>query len=76
MGQNAGGNIDADPDFVSPGHWDLNGVWVDGDYNIQSSSPCAEAGTSSGAPSVDRNGKSRPYPDYGNFDMGAYEYHP
>jgi len=38
------GNIDADPLFASPGHWDSNGtpgdpnddVWVDGDYHLKS----------------------------------------
>jgi hypothetical protein len=38
------GNIDADPLFVEPGHWDLNGTpddasddfWVDGDYHLKS----------------------------------------
>jgi len=38
------GNIDVDPDFVSPGYWDLNSTpedanddfWVDGDYHLQS----------------------------------------
>ena len=30
------GNIDADPCFASPGYWDSNGVWVDGDYPLKS----------------------------------------
>lgn len=38
------GNINADPCFVDPGYWDLNGtpedanddVWVDGDYHLKS----------------------------------------
>jgi hypothetical protein len=38
------GNIDADPRFADPGHWDDNGtpenlsdgVWVDGDYHLKS----------------------------------------
>ena len=38
------GNIDADPSFADPGHWDDNGtpenlsddVWVDGDYHLKS----------------------------------------
>ena len=38
------GNIDADPCFVQPGHWDSNGTpndanddfWIDGDYHLKS----------------------------------------
>ncbi len=38
------GNVDADPCFVSPGYWDVNGtpedmnddVWVEGDYHLKS----------------------------------------
>ncbi|MHC4676353.1 MAG: right-handed parallel beta-helix repeat-containing protein, partial [Planctomycetota bacterium] len=38
------GNIDADPCFVEPGYWDINGTpddanddfWVEGDYHLQS----------------------------------------
>ena len=38
------GNIDADPGFADPGHWDPNGTpdaidddfWVDGDYHLKS----------------------------------------
>jgi len=38
------GNINVDPGFVAPGHWDLNGTpadpdddfWVDGDYHLLS----------------------------------------
>ncbi len=28
------GNIDADPCFVEPGYWDVNDLWVDGDYHL------------------------------------------
>jgi parallel beta-helix repeat protein/predicted outer membrane repeat protein len=37
-------NIDDDPCFVAPGFWDANGLWHDGDYHLQSASPCIEAG--------------------------------
>ena len=50
-------NIDADPDFVVPGHWadrtdpnkraaagDTNAVWVGGDYHLKAGSPCIDAG--------------------------------
>jgi len=30
------GNSDADPCFIEPGYWDVNGVWVDGDYHLKS----------------------------------------
>ncbi|MFZ0033806.1 MAG: right-handed parallel beta-helix repeat-containing protein [Sedimentisphaerales bacterium] len=30
------GNIDADPCFVEPGYWDVNGLWLDGDYHLKS----------------------------------------
>ncbi|MHC4645266.1 MAG: right-handed parallel beta-helix repeat-containing protein [Planctomycetota bacterium] len=38
------GNMDADPCFVQPGHWDSNGVWVDGDYRLAAGSLCVDAG--------------------------------
>jgi len=30
------GCISSDPCFVEPGHWDGNGVWIDGDYHLKS----------------------------------------
>jgi hypothetical protein len=47
------GNIDADPCFVSQGYRDSNSTpadtnddfWVDGNYHLQSSSPCIDTGT-------------------------------
>ncbi|MBL7152900.1 MAG: right-handed parallel beta-helix repeat-containing protein [Phycisphaerae bacterium] len=38
------GNIDADPLFVSPGHLDPDGLWIDGDYRLLPGSPCINAG--------------------------------
>jgi len=38
------GNINADPYFVEPGYWDVNGVWVDGDYHLLGGSPCIDTG--------------------------------
>ena len=46
------GNIDSDPHFADPGHWDDNGTpddsaddyWVDGNYRLLASSPCIDAG--------------------------------
>jgi parallel beta-helix repeat protein/predicted outer membrane repeat protein len=37
-------NIDDDPCFVSPGSWDANGFWNDGDYHLLPASPCIETG--------------------------------
>ena len=38
------GNIAADPCFVSPGYWDTNGLWINGDYHLRSDSPCINKG--------------------------------
>ncbi|GAG11292.1 unnamed protein product, partial [marine sediment metagenome] len=53
---NAGGNIDADPNFVDPGYWDTNetpsdltdDIWVNGDYHLSPGSPCIDAGSNLG----------------------------
>jgi hypothetical protein len=44
------GNIDADPCFVSPGHWDANSIWVEGDYPLLRTSPCIDAGDNDSVP--------------------------
>ncbi len=59
-------NIDLSPQFFDP---------VNGDYHIQSTSPCANAGTN-GAPSLpltDLDGNSRTN-SAGLVDMGCYEF--
>ncbi|MEW6382033.1 MAG: MopE-related protein [bacterium] len=56
------GNIDADPLFVDR---------TAGNFHLQPTSPCIDAGTSMGAPSFDKDGNSRPYG--AGYDMGAYE---
>lgn len=59
------GNLSRDPKFVKRS-WGGKG-----DYHLQASSPCLDAGTATGAPSVDLAGTSRPQGDA--VDMGAYE---
>jgi len=69
------GNIHTDPCFVSPGYWDVNGVWVDGDYHLLQNSPCIDAGDPnylSSCNETDLDGKPRIIG--GRIDMGAYEY--
>lgn len=88
------GNVDANPLFVDPGYWDDNGMpedpdddfWPDGDYHLQASSPCIDAGDNAALPLsvlTDLDGNARfvddPLaPDVGSgtppiVDMGAYE---
>ena len=71
-----------DPLFVEAGYWDDQGtpddetddLWVDGDYHLQSGSPCIDSGTLAGVPATattdfegdDRVQHCRP-------DMGADE---
>jgi hypothetical protein len=68
------GNIDADPCFVELGYWDVNGVWVEGDYHLLPNSPCIDAGDPdyvAGPNETDLDGKPRVMG--GRVDMGAYE---
>ncbi len=53
------GNIDADPLFIGGG-----------DYHLRVGSPCADEGTSAGAPTHDIEGTPRDAAP----DMGAYEW--
>ena len=76
------GNIDADPCFVEPGYWDMNDVWVEGDYHLLVGSPCIDAGDNTAVPTdttdrdLDGNPRIVDGNDDGNLvvDMGAYEY--
>jgi len=78
------GNISTDPCFVEPGYWDSNGLWVDGDYHLLSTSPCIDAGDPNYSPELhgitDLDGNLRLVD--GNrdgiavVDMGTYEYVP
>jgi len=38
------GNMNAEPCFVDPGYWNLQGVWINGDYHLLQTSPCINAG--------------------------------
>ncbi len=64
-GYSGTGNITSDPLFGNP----TSGLT----YDLKLGSPCLNAGTSSGAPSTDIVGRSRPNPVGSNPDMGAYE---
>jgi predicted outer membrane repeat protein len=71
------GNIDIDPCFVEPGYWDVNGIWVDGDYHLLASSPCIDAGDPNYiAEPNETDLDGRPRVINGRIDMGAYEYSP
>ena len=63
---NCSGNITENPQFINP-------VWggSNGDYHLQAGSLAIDSGTSSGAPSTDLDGNSRP--QGGGYDLGVYE---
>lgn len=81
------GNLDADPEFVDPGQFSIEGEWINGDYRLQSTSPCIDQGSQAWLPTdvldldrdgdagevlpVDRDGGVRV--QSGQVDMGAYE---
>ncbi len=81
------GNIDAAPLFVAPGGRSIEGEWIDGDYHLQATSPCIDAGSDTDVPAdvVDLDGDgdvAEPLPfdldrttrvQGSRVDMGAYE---
>jgi len=74
------GNTDADPCFVYAGYWDVNDMWVEGDYHLLAGSPCIDAGDPNyvaGPNETDLDGNPRVVDgdNDGNsvLDMGAYE---
>ncbi|MGB2809271.1 MAG: right-handed parallel beta-helix repeat-containing protein, partial [Sedimentisphaerales bacterium] len=70
-----GGNIDVDPLFVDPGYWDVNGLWVDGDYHLLWDSPCINVGDPAYIPylgETDIDGEPRVMG--GRIDMGTDEF--
>jgi VCBS repeat-containing protein len=77
VGNDGGGNLDADPTFVRnpdpgpDGNWD--GVDDDyGDLHLRFGSPAIDMGTNSDCPTSDLEGTPRPINAI--CDMGAYEY--
>jgi len=79
------GNVDVDPVFAIPGHWDPNGTpedanndfWVGDDYHLRPDSPCINAGDPNFVAepnSVDIDGEKRVM--LGRVDMGADEFNP
>jgi hypothetical protein len=44
------GNIDADPCFLMSGHWDVNGIWAQGNYHLLAGSPCIDTADDAALP--------------------------
>jgi hypothetical protein len=75
------GNIDIDPCFVDPGHWDINNpedpnddFFVPGNYHLLRDSPCVDVGDNNSIPSfltTDIDGEERIF--NGTVDMGSDE---
>jgi parallel beta-helix repeat protein len=57
--------------FSQNGYWN-DGIWVCANYHLSSGSPCVDRGTSTGAPSEDLDGESRP--NGSGYDIGADEH--
>jgi hypothetical protein len=80
------GNIDVDPNFVTPGYWayptepnetavagQTEAVWVGGDYHLQADSPCIDAGNPVPLNVPDFNIEGLWYAGSAP-DIGAYEF--
>jgi hypothetical protein len=66
---------------LSPGYWDSNGAWENGDYHLLQSSPCIDTGDPNYVPEpneTDLDGRPRVLDGDNDgidvVDMGAYEY--
>jgi len=76
------GNIGSNPEFVFPGYWNPNGTpgnpnddfWVEGDYYLQPTSPCVDAGDPNFIALQETDLAGNPRIVNGIVDMGAYEY--
>ncbi len=77
------GNINVDPCFAQPGHWDDNGTpdtdhddfWINGDYHLLQCSPCINAGDPNYiAEPNETDLDGRPRVIGGRIDMGTYEF--
>jgi hypothetical protein len=85
---NGQGNIAQDPLFAEPGYWadpndpnivlepnEMHAVWIDGDYRLQSQSPCIDAGDPAMPfDTQDKDIDGNPRVSNGRVDMGCYEY--
>ena len=81
------GNINKNPQFVSPGSRNVQGQWTNGDYSLKTNSPCLNKGKNALLPKdkadLDKDGNTNeqlPVDLAGNarvtdyvVDMGAYE---
>ncbi|MCH7591799.1 MAG: hypothetical protein IH989_03325 [Planctomycetes bacterium] len=68
------GSFSEDPLFVTPGYWNADGYWIDGNYHLLPSSPAINAGdpaTPIAPADTDVDGCPRVIGD--RVDLGAYE---
>lgn len=68
------GNINVDPCFVEPGHWDTNAVWTEGYYHLLSDSLCIDAAKLSAYQLGNTDLDNNPRVSGSSIDMGAYEF--
>jgi hypothetical protein len=75
------GNINADPCFINSGYWDSNSTpnnywddfWIDGDYHLESASPCIDSGGYVPLMLSNTDLDKKPRIVGSAIDMGAYE---
>ena len=77
------GGINKDPCFVRQGYWDVDGLWIDGDYHLESQAgrwdPNSESWVQDDvtSPCIDTGDPNspighEPFPNGGIINMGAY----